>query len=70
MDPRRWRRWPPSRVGQSASAPMGRLTSRRSEGEQATHALSIGAAFVVVGTVITNMEAITRRFVQALRTND
>ena len=44
----------------------GRIWTR----EQAARALSIGAAFVVVGTAITNPQAITKRFVQALRTSD
>ena len=35
--------------------------------EQARRALDIGAAFVVVGTAITNPQAITARFVAALR---
>jgi len=34
--------------------------------EQARHALALGAAFVVVGTAITNPTAITARFVAAL----
>jgi N-acylglucosamine-6-phosphate 2-epimerase len=36
-------------------------------GEQARRALSLGAAFVVVGTAITNPQAITQRLVQAVK---
>jgi N-acylglucosamine-6-phosphate 2-epimerase len=39
-------------------------------GEQANRALSLGAAFVVVGTAITNPQAITQRFVQGLKHTD
>jgi N-acylglucosamine-6-phosphate 2-epimerase len=39
-------------------------------GEQARRALALGAAFVVIGTAITNPQAIAQRFVQAMKVAD
>jgi N-acylglucosamine-6-phosphate 2-epimerase len=54
------------RLAHDSSVPVfaeGRIWTR----EEARHAIELGAAFVVVGTAITNPTAITARFVGALQ---